>query len=430
MAKSAEKGPSDTAEGRPSGPAQSRPASLVDRSHIQWFREARFGMFVHFGPFSQWFHKEWRNSTAKRGEMSAEEFDRKYVAGLTPKKGCTRDWAQLAKKAGMKYMVFTAKHHDAFCLWDSKLTDFNSVKLGPKRDMVAEFVKACREQGLKVGLYYSLMDGHHPDGRRCADDEAARQRFLEYTRGLLRELMTNYGRIDMLWYDGPSPLGYAGEWESDKMNRMVRELQPGIVINDRALLAEDFSCPEGHISPTLFPDRDWEACMTFNGVWAWCPKPPEEYLTARQIIDMLHQVSAGTGNLLLNVGPRPEDARIGQTEIERLETVGRWLERHGEAAYGHLDRVGGLGYTKNEIGAKWTRRGNTAYLWLPDWPSGDVVIENVKAELKTSSLLASGEPLPFEQKDRRLTIRGLPKECPDPICGYAVLKLEFASYPR
>jgi alpha-L-fucosidase len=302
--------------------------------------------------------------------------------------------------------------------------------MGPKYDMVADYVSACRQAGLRVGLYYSLMDGHHPDGRHCAHDEAARQRFLEFTRGLLRELMTNYGKIDILWYDGPSPLGYASEWESVKMNRMVRDMQPGIIINDRALTSEDFTCSEGKINPPLFPDDDWEACMTFNGTWTYNPAEGDKYLSARQIIEMLNKVSAMSGNLLLNVAPSPDDGSVGPIETERLTAVGRWLARFGEAAYGHVDRVDALGGTKNQIGASWSRRGNTAYLWLLDWPKGDVLISDVKAKVNACRLIPDGRALHFEQKDGQLAIRSLPEACPDAECQFAVLKIEFASYPR
>jgi alpha-L-fucosidase len=418
------------------GEATPRPASLEAKdqrdARLAWWREARYGMFVHFGPFSQWpyYREKWSQFQTRPAGMPVADFDRRFTAGLTPRKESARQWAHLAKLAGMKYMVFTAKHHEGFCLWDSKLTDYNSVKMGPGFDMVRAYVDACRAEGLKVGLYYSLLDGHHPDGHRCVDDEAARQRFLEYTRGLVRELMSNFGPIALLWYDGPTPLGFASEWESECLNRMVRQLQPGIIINDRSLTTEDFTCSEGHITAPAFPDQDWEACMTFNGVWGWQPAPPEQYCTSRKIIDMLHEVSSMTGNLLLNVGPNPVDGSIGPLETQRLLEAGKWLQRYGEGVYGHLDRVDALSITRNNVGATWTRRGNTAFLWMPNWPKGEVAIEKVKAKINACSLLGDGKPLPFQQKDQRVTINGLPAACPDPVCQYPLLKIEFASYPR
>ena len=154
---------------------------------MAWFREARFGMFVHFGLYAMYGRNEWvwtlENIPRDEYVARANEFQ--------PKPGCHREWAKLAKEAGMKYMVMTTKHHEGFCLWDTQMTDWNSVKLGPKRDIVAEYVDACREFGLKIGFYYSLMDWHHPDGGRCAYDVEARKRFNDFTQGCVRELMTN-----------------------------------------------------------------------------------------------------------------------------------------------------------------------------------------------------------------------------------------------
>ncbi len=362
--------------------------------------------------------------------MPVEEFARRITADLKPRPGSARQWAQLAKRAGMKYMVFTAKHHEGFCLWDTKLTDFNSMKLGPGYDMVRDYVAACRAAGLKVGIYYSLLDRHHADGLRCEQDEAARQRFLEFTRGLVRELMTNYGKIDILWYDGPSPLGYASAWESARLNAMVRQLQPGIIINDRALTVEDFTCSEGRVNPTDFPNQDWEACITFNGDWGYDRTAREKYLSVPQIVRMLNRVSAFTGNLLLNVGPNPDGGSIGPVETEHLLAVGRWLAQYGEGVYGRLDRVDAMGETRNNVGGLWSRRGNTGYLWITQWPTGPVVLENVRAKVLACSLVPGGKPLPMEQKDRRLTISGLPASCPAPGCPYGMLKIEFDSYPR
>ena len=405
--------------------------ALLDRPYMEWFRHARYGMFVHFGPFSQLYkHENWTEFSRKPDTMSQADFDHQFVKGLTPRKGCSREWAELAKQAGMKYMVFTTKHHEGFCLWDTKTTDYNSVKLGPGFDMVREYVDECRAAGLHVGFYFSLGDGHNPDGRKCVEDEAARQRFLEFTRAQLRELLTHYGKVEILWYDGPFPLGCGSEWEAEEMNRMVRALQPGIVINDRALWAEDFTCSEGRITPTPFPNDDWEACMTFNGTWGWRPTPLDQYATSHRIVGMLSEVSGMTGNLLLNVGPHPDDGKIGDVETQRLLEVGQWLTRYGEGVYGHLDRVYSLAPTKNNVGGVWSRRGTTGFLWLPDWPKGQIVIDKVRAKVDRCTLLPNGQKLPFEQKDARVTIRDLPSACPETEGLYGMLKIEFASYPR
>ena len=178
-------------------------AQIADRARrLAWWREAKFGMFIHWGLYSVIGHQEWvmesEGIPIPQYEILAKHF--------TPKPGAAREWARLAKRAGQKYMVLTTKHHEGFCLWDTKLTDYCATKQGPQRDLVREFVEAARAEGLRVGFYYSLMDWHHPDGIRCETDEAARRRFVAYTHGLIRELMTNYGKIDILWYDVDKPL--------------------------------------------------------------------------------------------------------------------------------------------------------------------------------------------------------------------------------
>jgi len=399
-------------------------------ARMKWWREARFGMFIHFNMFSRWMDEDYKHLCEHPDDYSREDYDRLRVSKLTPDKDAVRSWVGAAKAAGMKYVVLTTKHNGGFCLWNSKVTDFNSVRLGPRRDIVAEYVRACRDNGLRVGFYYALNDRQCPHREAATRDEAGRQAVIAYTRGLLRELMTGYGEVSILWYDEPWPLGYGGEWDSAEMNRIVRELQPGILINDRSLTAQDFTCPEGRITAPAFPDQNWEACMTFNGTWAWHPKDPAEYHTPRSVLDMLWQVTSGGGNLLLNVGPNPHNGQISDLETERLLTVGKWLERNGQAVYGPNDRPEGLGETKQDFGGKWTKHGNDAYLWLFDWPGKtELVIENVRAKLERVSLLPE-TPLEFQHADGRVTIRGLPKECPDDLCGVAVLKLRFASYPR
>ena len=184
---------------------------------MQWWHAARFGMFIHFGVYSTIGRHEWvmEDEAIPIAEYAAARGD---VSIRSP--NSARAWAKLAKAAGMKYMVMTTKHHEGFCNFDTKLTNYCAPKQGPGRDLVREYVEAARAEGLRVGFYYSLMDWHHPDGARCATDEAARKRFVDYTHGLIRELLTNYGKIDVLWYDVAWPLDAKG-WESERMNEMV-----------------------------------------------------------------------------------------------------------------------------------------------------------------------------------------------------------------
>jgi len=249
--------------------SKARKPSKAERDRakrMQWWHEARFGMFVHWGLYSQLGRHEW---VMNRERIPVAEYE-KLAETFKPKPRPARQWARLAAKAGMKYMVMTTKHHEGFCLWDTAQTDYNAARCGPGRDLVREYVDACREFGLKIGFYYSLMDWHHPDGARCARSERARRRFLDFTQGCVRELMSNYGKIDIMWYDVSWPLGSPELWESRKMNRMVRRLQPEILINNRSQLPEDFGTPEEHITAAE-AGRAWEACMTFNGAWGWQP---------------------------------------------------------------------------------------------------------------------------------------------------------------
>lgn len=389
---------------------------------MQWWHEARFGMFIHWGLYAQIGRHEW---AMNRERIPVEEYE-KLVDTWVPKRRPAREWARLAKKAGMKYMVMTTKHHDGFFLWDTDMTDYNSVARGPGRDLVREYVEACREFGLKVGFYYSLMDWHHPDGARCAKNKAARLRFLEFTHGAVRELMSNYGKIDILWYDGAWPFVTPEGWDSVKLNRMARRLQPDIIINNRSQAPEDFGTPEGHIHAE--PEgRAWEACMTFNGSWGYMPCVPEEdWHSPRKVVGMLLQVTAGAGNLLLNIGPAP-DGSVPPEAVERLLPVGKWLAKNGEAVYGKVDRSYGI-FDWIPIG-HFTRKDNTYYFWCLHWPGSEIVIGGLRTKLKKAEILATGKRVAFEQKGERLVLKGLPKRDPDNLAKTTVIKMEFASKP-
>lgn len=237
-------------------------AASRDR-RMQWWREARFGMFVHYGLYAQIGRNEWMMAAEN---IPIAEYE-KLANTFHPKPGAPREWAALAKAAGMKYMVMTTRHHEGFSLWDSSANSYNSVNFGPRRDIVREFVEACREYDLRIGFYSSLMDWHHPDGWRCAFDTEARRRFNRYIRDLNTELLNHYGKIDILWYDVAWPMQSWEGWDSLELNQHMRALQPEILINNRSHLPEDFGTPEGHVTAE---DRDWEACMTFNDIsWGY-----------------------------------------------------------------------------------------------------------------------------------------------------------------
>jgi alpha-L-fucosidase len=377
-------------------------------------------MFVHWGLYSQIARHEWVMNFERIPRAEYEQ----YAATWKPKQGAARAWAALAKQAGMKYMVLTTKHHEGFCLWDTKMTDYNAVKHGPGRDLVREYVAAAREFGLRVGLYYSLMDWHHPDGIRCATDEAARQRFVAFTHGCVRELMSNYGKIDILWYDVAYPLSMPEQWESYRLNAMVRALQPAIIINDRSCLAEDFGTPEDQVTAAA-PDRSWEACMRTTGSWGYTPAPPEDWPSSRQVLDMLRTCTAGAGNLLLNIGPKA-DGSLPPEAAKLLQPVGRWLAKHKRIVYGRVNRAPSLA---SRLG-NWTRRGKTYYVWCHTWPGREFAIAGLTGQVAAARLYPQGKKLPFHQIRDRLVVRGLPAKCPEPVTQVGVIELRFRTPPN
>ena len=388
---------------------------------IKWWTDARYGMFVHWGTYSVLGRDEWAQGFEA---IPADEYE-KLADEFTPRRGAPRAWAKLARDAGMKYMVLTTKHHEGYCLWDTKQTDYNAMNRGPRRDLVAEYVDACREFGLKVGFYYSLMDWHHPDGATSAFDPDARRRFLDFTHGCVRELMSNYGQIDILWYDIPRPFVHPEGWESLALNQMVRSLQPGILINDRSQLAEDFSTPEGRVEAEG-EGRGWEACMTIdNTSWGYMPSAAIDTHSARSILRMLNTACAGQGNLLLNVGPSPE-GDIPAEAVAPLKTVGKWLAKNGDAVYGPRDRAQWCGSGCGSFSAK----GKKVYFWCRNWASTEIGLGGFTTKLKSARILATGKPIAFDQTGPRILLKDLPTQCPDKFAGVTVIELEFASKPK
>ena len=392
-------------------------AEIADRKRrMAWWHDARFGMFVHWGLYSLLGRHEWvqNNEGIPREEYAllADKFK--------PKPGCIRAWAKLARKAGMKYMVLTTKHHEGYCLWDSGATEFNSVKTGPKRDLIAEYVDACRAEGLKVGFYYSLMDWRHPDGLRCRTSEPARTRFVAFTHTLVRELMTDYGKVDILWYDGDYPLE-ADKWESKKLNRMVRRLQPDIIINNRSRVPEDYKTPEEEIVPAD-EGRAWEACMTFNGSWGFSEMADEEWLSAREVVKMLRKCVAGGGNLLLNIGPTPE-GDVPPEAAQMFQEVGQWLAKYGPSIYDATDPMP----QDRLITGTFTRRGQTLYFHCHRWPGEELALGGLRNEVLAARFFG-GEEIQFTQQADRLVLHGLPAEAPDPLA--TVIELEVSGEPK
>ena len=329
----------------------------------------------------------------------------------------------------MKYVVMTTRHHEGFSLWNSKVNEFNSVNYGPHRDIVREFVDACHEEDMKIGFYSSLMDWHNEDGWRAATDSEARRRFNEYIYELNRELLTNYGKIDILWYDMANPMESYEGWNSLEMNQRLRELQPDIIINNRSRLDEDFGTPEGAI---LARDGDWEACMTFNNI-SWCYSDPEQIkaysYTPQQIIHMLSRCATNKGNLLLNIGPEP-DGSVPKEAIEPLEAVGRWMKANERAVYSGLVDCGNNTAGGNGV-CSVTCNGKSVFLWNFLWPTdGKMGIGGYMNSPKTVRYVHNGEPIEFEHKGHRVILKNLPKKSPAPELGIAVIEMEFEEKPE
>lgn len=390
---------------------------------MEWFRNARFGMFIHYGLFSSHGMGEWAQVWEN---IKISDYE-KLASAFCPKEGCADEWCRLAKEAGAKYAVLTTRHHEGFSLWDSRVNPFNSVNYGPHRDIVREFVDACRKYDLRIGLYSSLMDWRHPDAWKCMTDEDARARFTKYIEDMNVELLTNYGKIDILWYDMPWPRMSARNWDSVNRNYKLRQLQPDILINNRSRMAEDFFTPEDAIKSE--DDADWEACMTFNGFsWGYVDEDqivPYSY-SANQIIRMLRKCAGAGGNLLLNIGPKA-DGTVPAEALDPLKCVGGWLSENGEAAYGLKKKFSGWYCGANNVTeCTVSTDDKTVYAWNYIWPSsGEMVFGGYINAPKKITLLSTGEEIAFRHEGHRIVMTGLPKKSPDSNMGIAVIKMEF-----
>jgi alpha-L-fucosidase len=396
----------------PKGPTTSTPEDRARR--LKWWREARFGMFIHWGLYSVYGRHEWVMENEGIPVAEYEEAAKRF----NPEPNAARAWARLAKRAGMKYMVMTTKHHEGFCHFDSKLTNYTAPKTACGRDLVREYVDAARAEGMRVGFYYSLMDWHHPDGALCATDESARRRFVDYIHGQVRELCTNYGKIDILWYDVSWPLKPEG-WESVKMNTMVRQLQPDILINNRAGIPEDFTTPEQRIQASPEP---WESCMTMNDSWGY-QRADDNWKAPKNVVRNLIRCTRDNGNYLLNIGPKP-DGSIPPESVSILTEVGRWMDTHAELIRTPVD----VCKVKRGQFSDFIVRGNKLYIMVQFWPGSDLSIGGLKTKAVSAKLYGTSTPVKFEQTDFRLRLTGLPAVAPDPMVS--VIEVEFDASPE
>jgi len=401
----------------------------------RWFPEARLGMFIHWGPYAVYGRGE---QVLFRERLDQHEYAQ-AACNWNPQHADPAAWVKTAKRMGMKYAVLTTRHHDGFCLWDSKLTDYTTACQAAKRDFVREYVDACRAEGLRVGLYYSLADWRIPAyWAGSARDPEGWETFRNYVHGQVRELLTNYGQVDEFWFDGAWPHS-AVEWKSWDLVDMMRELQPHILINNRLgvvpkeVMAEmgehadgglgageskvlgDFGTPEHHI--TADATRIWESCNTMT--WRlWGFTNGERWRGADQLLDMILDAAGKGGNMLLNVGPTA-DGEMPPEAIERAEAIGEWMDVHSEVVFNTEpgDVCEFVTYGRQ------MRSGNTLYLVIRFWDGRETLhLGGLAARVKRATLLTTGQELPFTQTEDDLYVHGLPKESPTKL--FPVIKLE------
>ncbi len=424
---------------------------------MKWWRGARFGMFIHWGlyavPAGEWNGKpvpgagEWILNGAQIKPEDYEPLQKQF----NPVKFDATRWVEIAKNAGMKYIVITSKHHDGFCLWDSKLTDWDVMDSPFHRDILMELANACEAAGIRLCFYHSIMDWHHPDylPRRAWDTRpteiADYNRYVAHMKGQLAELLSGtYGNIGVLWFDGE----WEGTWNHARgkdLDDYVRSLKPDIIVNNRVDVGRDgmagqtrdnpdrfrgdYGTPEQEIPATgvVGPDgkpRDWETCMTMNGTWGF-HKHDTNWKSPETMIHMLCDIASKGGNFLLNVGPTAE-GEFPPAIVERLAAMGAWMSKNGDSIYGTTASV----FASLPFGRSTTKTGGkntTLYFQVFEWPTdGALVVPGLLNSLGSATLLTTGELLKAERRGADVVIQ-LPAAAPDPIAS--VIALEFVGAP-
>ncbi len=386
----------------------------------KWFLESRFGMFIHWGLYAIPARGEWVRSQERIPEKDYLPFFEEF----NPVNYDPKAWARAAKEAGMKYAVLTSKHHDGFCLFDSQLTDYKSTNTKCGRDLVREFLDAFRAEGIKVGLYYSLLDWHHPDyphygdthhpmrnHPECSNESRDFSRYVEYLHGQVRELLTNYGRLDIMWYDFSYGEMFGEKWEATKLVKMVRELQPWIILDNRleaagesygsitgdnpSVYSGDFASPEQMIPPEGMTDIHgksipWESCITLNDHWGYC-SADRHYKPARMVVRSLVECVSKNGNMLLNVGPNAK-GEIPEESLAILKEVGRWMKENGESIYG----CGISELPKPEWG-RYTQKGKKVYAHIFEESVNAVTVDLPPDRIEKARLLRDGAEIWLEK---------------------------------
>jgi alpha-L-fucosidase len=384
-----------------------RPGKTVAQydARLAWWSAARFGMFIHWGPVSltgqeiSWSRANSNTNCPNNGQIPVAVYDHLYKT-FDPTNFSAAEWVRIAKDAGMKYMVLTAKHADGFLLWDSKVDGYNIGATPFHRGICAELAKAAHRQDMKIGWYFSEMDWRDPDCRSANND-----RFVGKFQAELKELLSNYGKISVLWFDCD---GWPAMWDPTNTYGLVRKLQPQILINNRLEMSthdqwlhqgglnpnEDFYTPEQRIG--AYDDKTpWETCMTLGTQWSW--KPDDKIKPAGEVIHILAQCAGGDGNLLLDVGPMP-DGRLEPRQVAVLKQVGTWLNRVGESIYG--TRGGPWKPTKNIAS---TRRGNVIYVHILNGAGDSIELPDIARKIKSAASLNGGN-VKFTHRDGTLIL--------------------------
>lgn len=356
----------------------------LGRGDSAWFTRARFGLFIHWGLYAMGARHEWLKSRERMDDDAYAPYFRYFDPDLYD----PAEWAERAWQAGMRYVVVTTKHHEGFCLWDSKLTDYKAPNTPAGRDLLRPLVEAFRSRGFRIGFYYSLLDWHHPeytiDGKHPLRDDPAAidaavgrniERYVEYLFGQTRELLTEYGPVDILWYDFPVPAEGrfaakdAETFHSEELIRMIRSLAPHILLNDRLGIVQDITTPE-QVQPDRAPTRDgrpvvWEACHTFSGSWGY-HRDEASWKPSEMLLKMLIDTVSKGGNFLLNVGPTARGTWDPRA-TERLSEIGEWMRLNGRAIYGASAPPDGI---RAPSGTRMTFNPETGrlYVHLFDWP--------------------------------------------------------------
>lgn len=385
-----------------------------------WFVRDRFGLFIHWGLYALPARHEWVRT---REKMSDAHYDR-YFRHFDPDLYDPQAWARQAKAAGMKYAVLTAKHHEGFCLWDTEETAYKAANTPAGRDLVREFVDAFRAEGLRVGFYYSLLDWHHPDFTidmlppRSEDPDAEAlnegrdlKRYAAFMRAQVRELLTNYGKIDLMWFDFSYP-DQAGtgskawmrgkgkeDWEAEELLALVRELQPEILINNRTGIEQDFVTPEQY-QPTEWPLHEetgerlvWEACQTFSGSWGY-HRDEQTWKSPKQLIDMLIKTVSLGGNLLLNAGPTARGYLDHRAE-HALSEIAAWMHLHARSIHGCTAADG----FRTPADCRLTRNGDRLYIHLLNYPFGELLVDDLSAHIEYAQFLHDGSEVRYKTAD-------------------------------